>query len=174
MGEVGGSRFYQGGGAFPPAMGWSCPACGEFNVGDLTQGCTACGAGRPGRRIDVTPPPALPHRSQAEPRDLLEEAGAKFWHANPRATVIDGFVAGYQMALAQLQRQQSAPLRVPPVALDVKALAPETREQRTILAALRFFKDQIAAVAEEEIASGEYCSAPELDALIARIERTLI
>jgi len=73
----------------------------------------------------------------------------------------DAFVAGYTTATQGMNHSRA------PVAIE--ALAPEGKARRTIMAALDLFKDQILSQQPEEIASGEWCSVEETEALLATL-----
>ena len=181
MGLVGGSREYDGAGlGWGP---WKCPACAQQNEGPIDAGCIHCGSGsaRPYKAAVATPPPTpdlrltppveeaeQPQGFRALRRDMEQGAAildlAVAWAAaHEGATAIDGFLAGYDLAMRQAQAHTMA---APPVTVDVAALAPEGKARRTIIAALEIFKDQVLRDATEEIASGEWCSIEEVDAII--------
>lgn len=157
---------------------WKCPSCGAGNDGPIPQGCTACGAGKPGYHIGNPPPaevdlalPPLAERAnppQEDPNsDKLIYDLAEAWSKDREDFgIIEAFVAGFKAARAQLQAQV---MRAAPVTADVETLAPEGKPRRTIIAALEIFKDQILSQAPDEIASGEWCSPSEVDALIAQL-----
>lgn len=180
-GEVGGPRHYQG---ERPADGpWKCPACKADQSGPIAEGCQACGSGtakgfhvetQPVQRSttavdwsNITRQQERPALSQLRSdmkhaQDLL--AYALSWSAaNPEASPADAFIAGYQYANAKT-------IGAPPVAVDVPTLAPEGKARRTIFAALGFFRDQILPRATEEVASGEWCSAEEVEVLMQQFE----
>src|SRR5712691_3860658 len=104
--ETAPARHYHGPEAEAVAP-WSCPACGVLNAGRLVLGCSACGAGAPGRHVDqppparrLDPPALLPHR---EARGVVY-AMADAWAArNTQATSVEAFVAGYLTAVAEGQ-----------------------------------------------------------------------
>jgi hypothetical protein len=190
MGVVGGPRQYDGP-AITGWLPWKCPACGVDNVGLISAGCTSCGSGsaQP-RHVGQAPPleePVMIHKPRTVgpsadadlhlvapmvSPDPAENAIAHTWAAawfahHPTATGFDGFIAGYQLAFHQsLARTMAAP----PVTADVIPLNPKGKASRTIVAALQFFRDQILGQAAEEIASGEWCSAAEVDALVRSIQ----
>ena len=154
-----------------PPKGWNCVSCGGANAGPLEAGCALCGAGKPGEHVGV-PPPARSRLSEP-----LEASGAPFTgnlneafiHWRKTATLATGgldgveealyvaFSAGYQLALTTV-------VHAPPL--------PGTAESRTIVAALRRFLEEVLPLATEEIASGEYLSVEQVEALIAKLERT--
>lgn len=55
------------------------------------------------------------------------------------------------------------------VALETVETIPNPCDARTILAALRLFRDQVLVEATEEIASGEWCTVEEVDQLIQQL-----
>ena len=168
---------------------WKCPACGGQNEGPLPQGCTQCGAGKPGFHVGNPPPDptlgnsaafeavkaditrGLEHTEREMLRDEFMYAAAGTWtEQHPEATPIEIFIAGYRMARVQLAAHM---IQAPPVTVDVRALAPHTKAQRTIIAALEIFKDQILSQGPEEISTGEWMSAAEVDELIATLKAQL-
>lgn len=74
-----------------------------------------------------------------------------------RADLFDAFVAGYQFAVNAVKDRRPVP--------ELEG----TVEQRTILAALEFFIDQILVHGSEEIASGAWLDAEAARGLAARI-----
>lgn len=50
MQQVGG-RHYRGRGLGSAQQAWKCPGCGYENVGRIEQGCSKCGAGKPGQQV---------------------------------------------------------------------------------------------------------------------------
>lgn len=173
-GEVGGARHYDG-----PGLGevgaWKCPACAAENTGPIDAGCVSCGSGSArARHVGQPPPAAQVSKSpafQAVKADMdraadLYQAALAWSGAHQQASLADAFVAGWQLAQAQFAAHAIA---APPVTADVATLAPEGKARRTIIAALEVFKDQILSGRPEEVASGEWCSAEEVDELIARM-----
>lgn len=160
---------------------WKCPACLVENVGPLPFGCSSCGAGKPGYHVDPPPPTAA---QRTDPQQglptVIDRAWAPVWEklqfeAPTRATQVEdllqeAFLAGW-MAGAQQQAHQT--MQATPLTADARALAPEARPQRTIIAALELFRDQVLGFAEDEIASGEWCSLAEVGELIERMRAQL-
>lgn len=58
-----------------------------------------------------------------------------------------------------------------PTRTIIAPLAPEGKPTRTILAALALFRDQVLVEGPEEIATGEWCSAEEVTALIVSLQQ---
>lgn len=164
---------------------WKCPACGVHNEGRLALGCTSCGSGKPGVHVGIQQPRVtaaaiaaaqqggLHHQRPIENQGLIEVA-FRSWltsHADRdnvrrvenESLVARAFYAGWQAA-------QGVTLQAPPVTADVATLAPEGKPRRTIVAALTHFKEHVLQQAEEEIASGEWCSIAEVETLIAQLE----
>lgn len=172
-GEIGGARHYEG---KAPSIGiWKCPSCRVDNDGPLEQGCASCGAGAPGKHIGVDAPPARREQLIDQIQGQLVAGldvhdAAHAWvaaHTDSiahRADPIAAFLAGYALAMART-------MKAPPVTADVHTLAPDQKGRRTILAALKLFRDQVLAEAPEEITEGEWCSVAECDALIAEVEQ---
>jgi len=190
-GEVGGDRHYDGAGL--GAFGvWKCPACRVEHTTPFEQGCPNCGAGVPGYHVGNPPPP--PRADQAAPagnvhahgggqvhpsaaftavredldRGMAVYAAAGAWGAaHEEASLAEAFVAGYQLAH---QQAIAHTMQAAPVTADVEQLAPAGKARRTIVAALRLFKDQVLTQTPDEIESGEWCSLEEADALIQQLE----
>lgn len=164
---------------------WKCPSCGAENVGVLEEGCAVCGSGssRP-YKVEVAAPPPAPRRAespafQAVKADLargleVQEAALAWIAANPRASLVDAFVAGYQTAKAEAMRTATAAAATAADASPTgETYSPEGRKPRTIVAALEYFRDQILPTAGEEIAIGMWSSIEEVDQMIAAFkERT--
>ena len=192
MGEVGGFRGYDG-----PGLGsapWKCPRCGAENSGLLDVGCTSCGSGSaPARHVGVQPPPVtrragttplqgrpldddgaiefLPPAKAAATERPQEHSEASAWAAqwtaqHPTAGPFDAFLAGY---LCALQIARAHLMQAPPVTADVASLAPSGKVRRTIIAALELFKDRVLPEAQEEIASGEWCSIEEVEQVLQQL-----
>jgi hypothetical protein len=172
-GEIGAGK-YDGPEAHLQAP-WDCPACKAHNEGPLHLGCVSCGAGKPGYHVGLPPPgeppPAVVEPSPADKSELSMYAVAEQWVADhPLASPVAAFVVGYELARQQFMGHT---MQAPPVTVDLATLAPETKAQRTIIAALELFRDQVLGAAEEEIASGEWCSLPEVAELIQRLKDQL-
>jgi|SRR5262245_11003361 len=152
---VGGSRHYAG----PAVLSWRCPACGADNSGPLEQGCGACGSGAPGRRADGPPPP--PAAAPIEP-----PSPAQRWLAqHPDATLEDAFTAGYVEGIREARRA---------LARRPEAMSAEGKLQRTMIAALAHFRDQVLADNPEEVQTGEWLTAAEATAFIHQLQAQLI
>jgi len=173
MTPVGGSRLYDGPGLAQWAP-WKCPACAAENSGPIDYGCETCGGGsaRP-RHVGVTPPtPAAPPPVIASPpppptQARTPAAAAQAWAmAHPGDTTEAAFLAGYMAAIEDLRGRT---MQAPPVTADLPALAPGGKVRRTIIAALELFKDQVLREAQEEIASGEWCSQEEIGDVIRQL-----
>jgi hypothetical protein len=156
---------------------WKCPACGVENEGALQFGCVHCGSGKPGYHVGQ---PDIQHQTflqsnLGDPPPVEEPspmylAAAAWCEAHPEVSAIEAFVAGYRLARLQMEAQV---LAAPPVTADTRTLAPHTKAQRTIIAALEIFKDQILSQDPEEIASGEWMSVDEVDELLATLRAQL-
>lgn len=166
MGAVGGSRHYVGGG-LGNESGWSCPSCGAENAGPIAQGCSLCGAGRPGYRAEAPPPPPPAAPPEPEPAAAGEINLAQLWiQRHPDATLEQAFTAGYiagvkvtrQEVMAHLPEQRPSPMEM--------STTPEDRMNRTIAAALELFRDQVLAGNPEEITTGEWMSVAEVNNLL--------
>jgi len=168
MGEVGGTRHYDG-----PGLGtgpWNCPACDAVNTGPIHLGCTTCSSGKPGYKVTMPAVwPADPEPKQFQERvpasDPIYGAAERWAQQHPEAALEQAFIAGYQLA-------QGVTLHAPPpVTADVASLAPEGKPRRTIIAALQLFKDQVLAEHPEEIETGEWCSPEEVDQLLVQLTK---
>lgn len=186
-GEVGGDRHYSGPEA--SAVGpWNCPACGVHNEGRVELGCASCGSGKPGYHKGVDQVRSRPKETswigQIEPLDVVEQ----FWQQwytwrksvdeNPAGVqkidriLAEAFRAGW-IAGAQQRAHRVAPPDPPPGpsrGMPEILLPPEGKERRTLIAALKHFRDQILAEDPQEVAEGEWCSAAETEQLIAGLE----
>ena len=167
---VGGSRHYNPGNGSDGV--WACPSCGEDNSGPIAQGCVVCGAGRPGYKVDPQAPPPPPAPLTQREGDEKISLGMRWMHMHPDATVAEAFDAGFQSGV-QAARQgvmDHARKQKPEQHGD---FSPEGRMTRTILAALTLFKDQVLVNAEEEIATGEWASIDEVNAVLAKLRQEL-
>lgn len=176
-GEISGGRYT---GPEAHAQGpWKCPACSAENQGPIPQGCVACGSGKPGYHVGQPAAPAedrsahltgfVEALNDGDP-DPLYQVAYNWSTEHPDVTTTEAFVAGFKAARAQFLAHT---MQAAPVTVDVATLAPHTKAQRTIIAALEIFKDQILNQAPEEILSGEWMSIPEVDALIATLKGQL-
>lgn len=154
---------------------WKCPACGVEQVGRVEMGCPSCGSGKPGVHVGV-PQAARPTRAAradaiTEREDLvttsfydwLREQPTAGWHVTENEMILlAAFRAGWRAA-------QGRTVQAPPVTADLARLSPEGKNYRTLIAALEMFIDGILRQQPEEIASGEWCSVEEAQALIAQL-----
>lgn len=146
---------------------WKCPKCGVENTTRLELGCPSCGGGVPGRHIGLPPPtPTLDRLAAQGAPSPLYDAARQWADAHPTAGLAAAFLAGYELATQQITAHI---VQATPVTADVAALAPAGKPTRTIIAALDLFKDQVLAHEPEEVQSGEWCSAAEVDALITKL-----
>lgn len=175
MGAVGGSRHYDGGGIGPLA-GWDCPACGTAQSGPLEAGCASCGSGRPGHKVAEAPPRSIidagsdlwdTHFGGARAAALsLNDAAEQWTLHNPTAGLVEAFIAGYLAA-------QGRTMTAPPVTADLPTLDVGGKSVRTIIAALEHFREHLLPAAEDEIATGEWCSILEVSDLIRLLKERL-
>lgn len=152
-----------------PIVGWKCPACDASNTGPLEQGCVSCGSGKPGQFVGIDPPasrmvvPSTVEHSVSD--DPISDGFVTWWkqrgHAldlkDVRSLAYEAFQAGFQAAVARVVQPE----------LPISG----TAESRTIVAALRLFLENVLPTATDEIASGEFLSVQQTEALIQRIER---
>jgi hypothetical protein len=173
MGAVGGSRHYTGGG-LGNESGWKCPACGAENAGPIAGGCTLCGAGRPGYRVGENqppPPPPQPAAPEPEPPPAAGERVnlAQLWiQRHPDATLEEAFTAGY-VAGIKVARSEVRARHVMEQPHPLDTFAPEHLVNRTIIAALELFRDQILVGEPEEVRSGEWLSATQVTELLQQL-----
>ena len=158
---------------------WICPRCGAENATPLPQGCQACGSGKPGMKAPETPKPArMPQEAlsvrqetrAAAPGSLDDLQAFHAWmarrtfpeHVAP-PTLQEVWMAALEYARFAA-RGAEAELREAPT--------PDTftAEQRTLIAALELFIDQVLQHAEDEISSGEWLTVEQARQLIARIK----
>lgn len=189
MGNVGGSRHYEGGGLGPLAS-WHCPACGMVNAGVLERGCEYCGSGAPGRHVG-TQPPAPPRARVSErapddptyqtpvaPAEATEPEGEeqlgvfdRWALRHPKATLEDAFTAGYAEGVRAARHAQ---LAAQPATTAAVALSPHEIVNRTLVAALELFRDQVLQGEPEEVATGEWLSAYQVNGLIREIRGEVV
>lgn len=181
MTPVGGPRHYVGGGLGQEG-GWDCPSCGSENMGPIAQGCVACGAGRPGRHVGMSPPPppAAPDEITTPPATVGPEPEvrrrdlATIWaEEHPDADREEGFRAGFlegvrQARMAQLREQQALDQQPQPTRPAVPYVA-DDMIQRTVLAALEHFRDHVLVSDPEETTTGEWLTQHQVTALIAQM-----
>lgn len=167
-----------------PLAPWACPACGQTNAGELAAGCAGCGSGT--NQARKAPAEAVPPtRRRMDPRDPPVQqavsapvAAAEAWLARlpdgdrlpgaVRQWVIDAFCAGW--AAAQAQTGGGAGMVQQTPTIDTRPVfSPEGAVARTLVAALEMFVDQVLRGADEEIASGEWCSVAEAQRVIAQL-----
>jgi hypothetical protein len=169
------SRHYRGPGLGGESI-WNCPACGAENAGPLSQGCQLCGSGKPGYRAEAAPPPpsapppaappATPRPEPVAPAEGDTEDNNVFtrWRdAHPGASIEDAFTAGYLAGFQQARRELTAP---PPAASPLDII------NRTMIAALLVFRDQVLVHDPEEVATGEWLDANAVTDLIARLSQS--
>jgi hypothetical protein len=89
---------------------------------------------------------------------------ADWWaREHPEATVAEAYRAGLVEGI-RAARAAQAPSLQPEV-----SYIPDQKINRTILAALALFKDQVLVAGPEEIATGEWLSLAEVDLLMRRL-----
>ena len=199
--EASGPRHYTGPEVAAPAL-WHCPACGQENQSPLNAGCPACGSGQPGRHVgvDVIVTPEMRRAieegmsGRAESaRSLnvvdvrlpiantdISTAFAVWWQQQPEVVRSDAVLTDhlYRAFTAGWQARRGTERVAMPESPSSTTVAPlmaqtDTAQTRTIIAALTFFRDQVLKDAQEEIASGEWLSLAEVDALIQALKDKL-
>jgi hypothetical protein len=168
------------------AAPWKCPACGVQNESPLKFGCVHCGGGKPGYHIGQAPPAAAVEEILAQEQEgkavtpgapvsaldafdtwLRGHQHDPVFRVTENAEILKrAFVAGWLAA-------QGITVHAAPVTVDVESLAPHTKAQRTIIAALEIFKDQILSQSPDEIESGEWMGPGEVDDLLATLRAQL-
>lgn len=170
MTPVGGSRHYTGAGLGQEGV-WSCPSCGGENTGPIAEGCQLCGAGKPGYRVETTPPPTFTPPAESEeppPAQPPHVTLAQVWlDRHPEATLEEAFKAGFAAGLYSARQEQRT--RPPEPVFTREGIV-----NRTLIAALALFRDQILAAAPEEIRSGEWMSAREVNELIRQLQEQIV
>lgn len=135
---------------------WTCPNCAAENTSVISQGCPACGAGKPGQKAArMTGPPT--HVDQAFDqwfRPLANSVGVAEADLMRKA-----FTAGWAMATPDVS------LVLP----EVEKPLTGTPESRTLKAALQLFIDNVLETNPEEVISGEWISADAARNLLANI-----
>lgn len=187
-----GPRHYAGSEANAKAP-WKCPACAAENTGLLGAGCSSCGNGggakhvgvdpivvkstlRTVREFDIQTPLAAANALPLhETPDTLSQAFWVFVHSRtPEQSLPDPFEtfkAGWMARGAQVTPTIAGPDEIPtvqPVTDDQMLVG--TARTRTILAALIFFKDQVLSQQPEEMGTGEWLTAEQMQTLIDELK----
>lgn len=156
-----GSRHYQG-----PGLGegmWHCPSCGAENQGPIASGCALCSAGSPDQAPSPPPPP------EPEPPAAEDNVWTRWAAAHPDGTLEQAFTAGYvegvRTGMAAAHQQRPAV----PIFYTKDGIV-----NRTLIAALELFRDQVLVGVPEEVQSGEWLNAAEVNELIAQLARQVI
>lgn len=154
-----------------PLVSWKCPGCRAENMGRLEDGCTACGAGKPGYKVEQKPPAvaAAPAVKQAD--EALKRSFAAWLRATPCPSDVEvvawaAFQAGAAYAASTFG--ESVHLLASRQDLGLEAGDVTTR---TLVAALRFFIDNILVHAPEEVKLGEWHTAEGAEQLITDLLR---
>jgi len=128
----------------------------------------------------VPPMPSLPPAEELSgetittitaPTDVLE--GFNQWASSivrrhPEAAANSFLLMAFQAGVAFARQQIAASARAATKPSDELE---GTIESRTIIAALHFFKDQVLVHGPEEVSTGEWLHARDIDALIASLKR---
>ena len=167
---------------------WHCPACGQDNISIFEEGCPACGANTgatKAKHVGADPrveQPWNPQQRSAQveqepsqaPTGDAESAFVEFVKTLPAGLdrkiiglLFQAFTAGATWGKSQAVSRVDQLLVAAPT--PVAGLT-GTKEQRTLIAALNFFKEQLLINNPEEVRAGEWCSANEVDQLISQIE----
>lgn len=166
--HIGGPRHYEGAG-IGEITSWKCPACAVEQVSDPNLGCPSCSAGTQ-RPYKVAPLPTPPRSTLALEEQLYAPSLFDAWWALNAPTI--GQRPLKEIARAAWDAGQAAVSPPPetPIERQPESFSPEGKERRTILAALRLFRDQVLVDAKDEIVAGEWCSLEETDRLIGQLE----
>jgi hypothetical protein len=134
---------------------WTCPNCAAENTSIVTQGCPACGAGKPGQKATKPsgPPTEVDTAFDQWFRPLANSVGAAEAELMRKA-----FAAGWEMAAVTTPP-------APPVEVPLTG----TPESRTLFSALAFFIDNVLESTPEEVISGEWLSADAARKLLATL-----
>lgn len=169
---------------------WKCPACDTENSGPLGLGCNSCGSGTPGRKANDHDTPVrvrlgddavdgsasrddLSQRVQALQGEEARNAAFLDWFRPFRGKlgpegeqlIYAAFVAGVQWVEGRVVNGTTA------AASPADTLRGTARE-RTIIAALRMFIEQVLSTRPEEVGTGEWLSAEETLQVVQDMERT--
>ena len=167
----GSSRHYTG-----PGLGqtgpWTCPSCGAKNTGALEDGCPNCRERQTAQHIGVDPPVRRREPAPIAASDFnIEQAFEQFLRAERIVNGTEQNVArrAFFAGVAYVRRHTPAEPREPADPLPLTG----TKESRTIIAALKFFREQILSLTPEEVHTGEWLSASEVDAYLTHLEETV-
>jgi hypothetical protein len=180
-----------------PAVEWACPACGEQNLSVIGTPCGHCGSGGGAKFVGVDP-----IVRKGETRDPLhgipamgavdelltqrpvgvdrvafgfaqwlntEERPAVELSAEVYALLLRAFRAGVEW---HREQQMTSPV-TPPIENAPVAVPRSERSNRTIVAALKLFKDQILSQlskADLDAEEYEWLHPEEVDELIRELE----
>lgn len=164
MSPTGGSRHYTG-----PGLGeamWHCPSCGAENHGPIPGGCVTCGAGNP-----MAPPPKPPEPRTAAEEDEQLGPFDRWALTHPQATLEQAYTAGYTKGVRDATHALVEQQRL---ATEQQAFDPKGKVNRTVVAALMIFRDQVLATEPEEIATGEWMSVDEVTQLIRQLSQQVL
>ena len=164
---------------------WKCPGCGESNISVLGSPCSVCGAGGGAKHVGIDPivrkgqTPAEAPLGAVKPPAVSATPFDRWLFESGISTDTAGYVLArkaWNAAIAYVQRQMTnAERRELPLDEAIETAAPSvalpgTRESRTIVAALRFFLDQIVRASDTAAEEYEWLQPEEIDALIQKLE----
>ena len=159
----------------PPQQTWQCPSCSATNTSPVADGCPKCQYGAPQPSAIPLPPVKPSPLVDVSPADLafgkwIQPLRGKV-DATQEAYLHAAFLAGVDFGYGYSNTEPGpAPTSTPPpAAVPLQG----TARTRTILAALRFFKEGMLAYTPEEIATGEWLSAAATAELITEYEDEL-
>lgn len=163
---LGGSRHY----GIVSADPWVCPACSAEQTGPIPDGCTICGAGKPGQKVGDPVPPQFTGDVLALHEAFTAWKTGQTLQGIRENPLFDAFTAGYALGRAAgLQMPSPTPIPRPEVSRDVP-LTPAGAQARTLAAALALFIEQALVNQPEEIEAGEWLDLDAARALLAQLQ----
>lgn len=173
-----GDRHYKGAGL--GSGPWKCPACGKDNSRDLSLGCEHCGSGtNAARHVGVDSParkPSSPTVPTVQTSTEGTESPARIaftrWLRAQDQLLTPGIIAlceeAFLSGIAYAEKNLLQHLPVQEAKPDLPLTG--TAASRTLIAALKFFRDGVLTGNPEEIVRGEWLSVAEVDRLIEQME----
>lgn len=153
-------RHY-GGEPKPVSTAWTCPTCGTGNTGPLEGGCVACKAGADAKRSTLLRGSTILAPIQLPTDALLEAFEGWYGQQTPQAlrgerdAALLGFIGGVHWARSLPEHAPAVPALLPIVtgghllamvhSTSHEPTLLDSRTQRTILAALAFYRDNTLA-----------------------------
>lgn len=162
-----------------PSLGFKCPQCGAASAGKIEDGCPSCGSGTQKAShvgVDVIRN-AEGGVTHAVPTDRLRDRRPDQHLLDNTRSVDDLFLAWfrpfrgkYDAAVETLiYEAYKAGYQVAGVTQGQSPLT-GTPESRTLVAALRYFSENVLASHPEEVQTGEWLTVEAVEALITQLE----